>query len=131
MQASSAGCTPALRRRCPRRNRRRRRRDGSAAPGVHSLLAADTSQHRPRRSLVEFRSDVDVVRPRLPPDLRTPRIDVVDVLDVADHLAVCQQLSVVVTAVDTRDDAVDAWPDVNRIVPDTWPEMMTRDVRRG
>jgi hypothetical protein len=35
-----------------------------------------------------------------------------------DHLAVCQQLSVVVAAIDTRDEAVDASPVVNGIVHD-------------
>jgi hypothetical protein len=36
-----------------------------------------------------------------------------DVPHRVNHLAVCQQLSVVVAAVDTRDDAVDVSPDVN------------------
>jgi hypothetical protein len=45
-------------------------------------------------------------------------------------LAVCQQLAVVVAAVDTRDEAVDASPDVNGIVHGP-PGMMTPDVRRG
>jgi hypothetical protein len=47
-----------------------------------------------------------------------------------DHLAGCQQLSVVVAAVDTRDEAVDASPDVNGIVHHL-PEIMTPDRRRS
>jgi hypothetical protein len=44
-----------------------------------------------------------------------------------DHLAACQQLALVVAAVDTRDEAVDAPPDVNGIVHDLAHEMMTPD----
>jgi hypothetical protein len=48
-----------------------------------------------------------------------------------DHRTACQQLSVVVAAVDTRDEALDASPDVNGIVH-VPPGMMTRDLcRRG
>jgi hypothetical protein len=62
------------------------------------------------------RADLDLVRSRLAPDLGAPRLDVLEVLDFVDHLAVCQQLSVVVAAVDTRDQVVDASPDENGIV---------------
>jgi hypothetical protein len=47
-----------------------------------------------------------------------------------NHLAGCQKLSLIVAAVDTRDEAVDASPDVNGIVHDL-PVMMTPDRRRG
>jgi hypothetical protein len=47
-----------------------------------------------------------------------------------DHLAGCQQLAVVVAAVDARDEAVDALPDVNGIVHDLW-EIMTPYRRRS
>ena len=60
----------------------------------------------------------------LPPDLRAPRLDVLDVLESVDHLAAGEQLAVVLAAVDTRDEAVDASPDVDGIVRDL-PEMMT------
>jgi hypothetical protein len=68
--------------------------------------------------------------PRLAPDLCAPRLDVIDVLHLVDHLAECQQLSVVVAPVDTRDEAVDASPDVNGIVHHL-PEIMTPDRRRS
>jgi hypothetical protein len=51
-------------------------------------------------------------------------LDVVHLLDRVDHRAARQQLAVVVAAVDTRDDAVDASPDANGIVHDL-PEMMS------
>jgi hypothetical protein len=66
-------------------------------------------------------ADLDLVRPHLAPDLGASRLDVPDVLDLVDHLAVCQQLSVVLAAVDTRDEAVDASPDANGIVFDLAP----------
>jgi hypothetical protein len=36
------------------------------------------------------------------------------------HLAAREQLAVVVASIDTRDEAVDPPPDVNRIVHDLW-----------
>jgi hypothetical protein len=47
-----------------------------------------------------------------------------------DHRAARQQLAVVVAAIDTRDEAVDAAPDVDGVVHDL-PAMMTSDARRG
>jgi hypothetical protein len=52
------------------------------------------------------------------PDLRAPCLDVLDVLQSVDHLAGCQQSTVVVAAIDSRDEAVDAPPDVHGIVHD-------------
>jgi hypothetical protein len=68
------------------------------------------------------------IRTRLAPHLRAPRLDIFDVLEPADHLAARKQLPVVVAAVDTRDEAVDASPDVDGIVHDL-PGMMMLDLR--
>jgi hypothetical protein len=57
-------------------------------------------------------------RTRLALDLRAPGVDVLVVLQVVDQLVVHKQLAVVVAAIDTRDEAVDASPDVNGIVDD-------------
>jgi hypothetical protein len=86
---------------------------------------------RPDDAVVGPGADLDLVRTRLAPDLRAPGVDVLDVVQVVDHLVACKQLSVVVLAADTRDEAVDASPDVNGIVHDLRHEMMTPDVRRG
>jgi hypothetical protein len=70
------------------------------------------------RCLAEPDADLDPVRACLAPDLGPPGLDVVHLLDLVDHRAARQQLAVVVAAVDTRDDAVDASPDANGIVQD-------------
>jgi hypothetical protein len=63
--------------------------------------------------VVETGADLDPVRSRLAPDFRAPGVDVLDVVQVADHMVTCQQLAVVVAAIDRGDNAVDASPDVN------------------
>jgi hypothetical protein len=57
-------------------------------------------------------------RTRLALDLRAPGVDVLVVLQVVDQLVVHKQLAVVVAAIDTRNEVVDASPDVNGIVDD-------------
>ena len=112
------------------RNRARKQIAVAARPD-QGVRAADANQERPDDALVEPRPELDLVRPRLAPDLCAPRLDILDVLDLLDHLAVCQQSSVVVAAVDPRDEAADASPDVDGIVHDLPHEMMTPDVRGG
>jgi hypothetical protein len=80
----------------------------------------------PTPCLAEPGADLDPVRACLAPDLGPPGLDVVHLLDRVDHRAARQQLAVVVAAVDTRDDAVDASPDANGIVHDL-PEIIMRD----
>ena len=76
----------------------------------------------PTPCLAEPGADLDPVRACLAPDLDPPGLDVVHLL----HRAARQQLTGVVAAVDTRDDAVDASPDANGIVHDL-PEIIMRD----
>ena len=74
----------------------------------------DRTSSAQTRSSFGARSDLDPVRPRLAPDLGAPRLDVVNVLGSVDHLVARRQFAVVVVAIDARDDAVDASPDVQR-----------------
>ena len=60
------------------------------------------------RCLAEPGADLDPGRACLAPDLGPPGLDVAHLIDRVDHRAARQQLAVVVAAVDTRDDAVDA-----------------------
>ena len=86
-----------------------------------SLVVVSRMPHAlisPTRCLAEPGADLDPVRACLAPDLGPPGLDVVHLLDRVDHRAARQQLAVVVAAVDTRDDAVDASPDANGIVQD-------------
>jgi hypothetical protein len=96
-----------------------------AARPYQGVRAAGANEQRPDDGLVGPRSDLDLVPARLAPDLGAPRLDVPDVSDRVDHLTACQQLSVVVAAVDTRNEAVDASPEVNGVVHDLPTEMMT------
>lgn len=50
---------------------------------------------RPDDAVVEAGADLDLVRARLAPDLRAPRLDVLDVLQSVDNLAAREQLAVV------------------------------------
>jgi hypothetical protein len=56
-------------------------------------------------SLVDAGAHGDLVGSRLTPDVRPPHCDVDDVLDTMNHLPGCQQLAVVVAAIDASDDA--------------------------
>jgi hypothetical protein len=73
---------------------------------------------RPDEPVVEIGADFDLVRPRMARDIRAPGVGVLDVGQVVDHLVARKQLTVIVAAVDTRDEAVDASPDVDGIVHD-------------
>ena len=86
---------------------------------LHALISST-------RCLAEPGADLDPVRACLAPDLGPLGLDVVHLLDRVDHRAARQQLAVVVAAVNTRDDAVDASPDANGIAHDL-PEIIMRD----
>jgi len=69
---------------------------------VPSWLVGSEPQ-RPHDAVVEAGEDLDVVRTGLASDVRAPGFDVVDLIEAVDRLAVCEQLAIVVAAVDTRD----------------------------
>jgi hypothetical protein len=69
-------------------------------------------------------------RTRLALDLRAPGVDFLVVFQVVDQLVVHKQLAVVVAAIDTRDEAVDASP-MSTGSSMTCLEMMMPDVHRG
>jgi hypothetical protein len=52
-------------------------------------------------------ADLDLSRTDLALDVCAPGLNVVDVFESVDYLAVCQQLPVVVAAIGPRDQAVD------------------------
>lgn len=95
-----------------------------AARSRQLVQARRTSQHRPGELRVASGAELDPVRACLAPDLRAPGLDLVDLVDGVDHRAARQQLAVVVAAVDTREDAINASPDVDRIVRDLVETMM-------
>jgi hypothetical protein len=57
-------------------------------------------------------------------DRRAPGLDVVHLVKGVDHGSARQQLAVVVATIDAREDAIDASPDVDRIVHDLVETMM-------
>jgi len=113
----------------PQLDRQRDRALSSSRPRFPPGLVT-SDQQSPGYAIVEAGTDLDLVRPRLAPDLCAPRLDVIGLLHLVDHWPGCQQLSVIVAAADTRDEAVDASPDVNGIVHGP-PEIMTPDRRRS
>jgi hypothetical protein len=74
------------------RNRARKQIAVAARPH-QGVRAAGANEQRPDDGLVGPRSDLDLVRARLAPDLGAPRLAVADVFDRMDHLTACQQLA--------------------------------------
>jgi hypothetical protein len=70
---------------------------------------------RPHERVVEPGADLCLVGARLAPDLCAPGIYIRDLVETVDDLAARQQLAVVIAAVDTRDEALDASSDVDGI----------------
>jgi hypothetical protein len=96
------------------RNSARKQIEVAARPH-QGVRAADANEQCPDDALVEPRSDLDLVRGRLAPDLGAPRLDVLDVLRPRGSPGRLPAVVRIVAAVDTRDEAVDASPDVNGI----------------
>ena len=103
---------------CDGERDRARKQIAVAARLHHGVRAVDADQHRPDETIVESGSELDLVCPRLAPDLCTPGLAVVDVVDLVNHVAGCQQMPIVVAPLDAREEAVDSSPDINRIVHD-------------
>ena len=85
---------------------------------AHMCRRIRVQAQRPDEPVGEAGAYLDLVSARLASDLRAPRIDVHDLIGAVDHLAAREQLAVVVPAVDTLYETLDASSDVDGIVHD-------------
>jgi hypothetical protein len=99
----------------------------SAVSGIGSCCSVwlvPKLAHRPDEARVASGAELDPVGACLAPDRRAPGFDVIHLVQGVDHGSAREQLPLVVATIDARGDAIDASPDVDRIVHDVVKTMI-------